>query len=150
MKLRPSTAMKRGRRRTLGARAEDWKRPITVADPLRLNPELYRRIRNWAMWRSGGLSIGMAAAYQSLGSVFRGGDQLSLEEGPKPVPVLTAEAEEFERAVRALPHAWFTVMVVWWCKGGSIKSKASMCGCRKEAMLERIELAHRSLERTFS
>lgn len=148
MKPQPVTKMRR--RRTSRASGADWKRPPPVAEKLKLSPDVHRRLVNWAQWRSGGMSIGMAVAYQSLESVFRGGGQLAEEERPKPVPVITAEAEEMERAIKALPVEWCTALVVWWTKGGSMQAKASMCGCRKTTMIERIELAHRSIERLFS
>lgn len=148
MKLKPSSVTKRGRSRTAGATDVDWRRPVPVPDPMHVNPELHRRLRNWAQWRSGGMSIGQAMQYTALASIFRG--QTLAETDVKPQPEITAEAEEMERAIKALPAAWFTVMDVWWCKGGSVRQKARMCGCRKEAMLERLELAHRSLERRFA
>ena len=148
MKLRPSTTMKRGGRRIYGATNVDRARPVPVADPIQLRPDVERRVRNWAMWRSGGRSLSRAMEYSALASILRG--QTLAETDIKSIPEITAEAEEMDRAIKALPEAWFTVLLVWWCKGGSVRHKARMCGCRKEAMMERLALAHRSLERQFS
>jgi hypothetical protein len=108
-----------------------------LADEL---PDLERRLRNWSEWRSGGMSLGRAMQYSAVKSMLRApGREIT------PIPLLVVDAEEVERMVKSLPLAWQRALVVWWCHGGSVRQKASRCGCRERAMYQRLALAHRAI-----
>ena len=108
-------------------------------------PELERRMRNWARWRAGGMSIGRSMAYDAMASVLRGGTpEISS------LPIIVIEAEQIETVIKGLAMAWQRALVEWWCHGGTVDQKARRCGCRRATLYKRLELAHRSIWNTIS
>ena len=112
---------------------------------IEVHPELERRLLNWARWRSGGLSVRAGMAYGALAGVLRrGGPEIT------PVPVVAAEAEQTDRAVKALDLALQRALIEWWCQGGTLKQKAKRCRCRPAELYTRLDIAHRAIRTTFS
>lgn len=98
--------------------------------------EFERRMNNWRLWR--------ISERRSLG----GSPYPIYNLTPRPprgeniMPILAGEAEETDRAVRALPAQLLRVVEVWYLRAGSLNQKRKMLGCRRERVLQLIDEAH--------
>lgn len=105
--------------------------------------EFERRMNNWRLWRM--------SERRSLG----GSPYPIYNLTPRPprgeniMPILAGEAEETDRAVRALPAPLLRAVEVWYLRTGSLNQKRKMLGCRRERMLELVEEARVTLSRSF-
>lgn len=105
--------------------------------------EFERRMNNWRLWRM--------SERRSLG----GSPYPIYNLTPRPprgeniMPILAGEAEETDRAVRALPAPLLRAVEVWYLRAGSLNQKRKMLGCRRERMFELVEEAQVKLSRSF-
>jgi hypothetical protein len=97
--------------------------------------EYERRMNNWRLWR--------LSERRSLG----GSPYPIYNLTPRPprseniMPILTGEAKETDDAVRCLPPKLRRAVEVWFLSSGSVNQKRKMLGCRRERMLELLDLA---------
>ncbi len=103
------------------------------------NLDYDRRMNNWRMWRmSEGRSVG--------GSPFP-----VYNLSPRPprgeniMPILIGEAEQTDRAVRALPPLLRRAVEIWFLHGGSVNDKRKMLRCRRERMMNLLDQARSSI-----
>jgi|CXWL01.1.fsa_nt_gi hypothetical protein len=105
--------------------------------------EVERRMNNWRLWRmSERRSLG-GSPYPIYNLTPRP------RRGENIMPILAGEAEETDRAVRALPAPLLRAVEVWYFGSGSLNQKHKMLGCRRERMLELVEEARVTLSRPF-
>ena len=65
--------------------------------------------------------------------------------GENIIPILAGEAEETDRAIRALPVRLRRAVEIWFLQPGSVNDKRKMLRCRRERMFELLEDARRTI-----
>lgn len=105
----------------------------------RSDGEYERRMDNWRRWRlSKGRSIG-GSPYPIYNLSPRP------PRGENVVPLLAGEAEETDRAVRALPSRLMRAVEIWYLHSGTSNQKRKMLGCRHERMFDLLDEARRAI-----
>jgi hypothetical protein len=108
----------------------------------RENEDYERRMQNWRRWRLGGGDTSTGASpsvYQIMASGIYNRHEARYREST--IPLLVGEAMDTERAVRSLDRALRAAVETVYLARGSLASKARSCGCRREALLERLRIA---------
>ena len=107
------------------------------------NSDFERRMQNWRRWRLGGGSLaktgGSPAAYERMASGLY--DRFQPRNRESSVPLLEGEAMDTDRAVRALERALRAAVETMYLAKGSLHAKARSCGCRREGLLMRLDIA---------
>ena len=102
-----------------------------------------RRMQNWRRWRLGGGSLastgGSPLAYERMASGIY--ERFEARNREAKVPLLEGEAMDTDRAVRALERALRAAVETMYLAKGSLHAKARSCGCRREGLLMRLDLA---------
>lgn len=107
------------------------------------NEDYERRMQNWRRWRLGGGSLASTGADPSVYQVLASGIYNRYEPGYREskIPLLVGEAMDTERAVRSLHRSLRAAVETMYLAPGGINAKARCCGCRREGLLQRLEIA---------
>ena len=103
--------------------------------------EYERRMLNWRRWRE--TSNLVTGDNPSIYSILASGiyNRTDPRHREVTVPMLVGEAQDTERAVRTLPPALRRAVEVWYLERGGMHRKANSCGCRRETLLMRLDVA---------
>lgn len=108
-----------------------------------MNHEDYeRRMQNWRRWRlsAPAASTGASpAVYEALASGIY--SRFEPRQRESSIPLLVGEAEDTDKAVRALDKPLQAAVVALYLERGGMDSKAKRCGCRRDAFKARLDVA---------
>ncbi|WP_449574979.1 hypothetical protein [Methylibium petroleiphilum] len=110
------------------------------------DPDMERRLRNWARWRIGNSSGGLGFASAKLEERVDGGGY----DAQARMPTIDHEAGETEEAVLALDSRLRATVESVYVASGTVSSKAARLCCSEATIHARIIEAHRALARWFS
>jgi hypothetical protein len=98
-----------------------------------------RRMRNWALWRSGGADL----MWLSLSNIY--------DMGPRAprlgnvMPILQGEAEDVDEAVRSLAEELQRAVVLWYVRQLEPERMRKALRCRRESVQERLDQAREQI-----
>lgn len=94
-----------------------------------------RRMNNWRLWRLSERRSFGGSPYPIYNLTPRP------PRGENIIPILAGEAEQTDRAIRALPVRLRRAVEIWFLRNGSVNEKRKMLRCRREAMFGLLEEA---------
>lgn len=107
---------------------------------MRMDPEMDRRLSNWARWRCLREDGGHVATASLEERVDGAG-----WDAPTVIPVMDAEAEETQAGVMRLVSVQRYAIECWYLGGGGVAQRCRKAQCSETALRERVALGQRSL-----